>query len=1019
MRDECLKLHSRCGHLKKPMDVVRYLEDELSKVESKLINFPELKLSEADKVSLILQAISVDARQYVVLHGHSNDWSSVSTTLKFYEEQLRVCELPGSSSSRALSEIICDHCGKKGHKKENCWQRKREERENAKEGGKTRPSRDGGKDHGKGKGKDDKGKSKGKGKDKGKGKGKDKSKKKKKGARARSASSDGSSASSSGDEGRAAAMALRASGDVRDLSFCLPETEDPTRSHVSRYRSRYCLGTLGSSSGQLDVDRVCSVQNVEPRDVWLVDSGATCHIVSSLHLSSFRVLKRHNRTVTLLNASGGEIVVHEVVDIEVHFDKLRLRLEDVLVADVTFNVLSPWSAAEKGWRTHLYRTGSTMFRGKRNLKLEGVNRAWWALSGSKKSTSKRQPSGGKDMEIDSVAGKQPVRGPSPPPGILRKSPEDQEARSSSGTPRSLETTRSSEMSSRHVLEGSPFAFLVRSMHIAPCRGREYDSKEVLYDGEVETCVVDPGSDVGSPKFRAACFEESKHVVHGCALRDLGRMCMDVREAQTCDATLEQVSKSRQTHEHCVAEDLVLKPGSEAVRDASLELERYVEGSCAAKLSLVPPGHRRAGCGLIDVLTSVMLLAKAQLCIAVGELFSAAVMILVSCSCAWTGEILSCRRMERALIGLRIPFWLKIAVVFATALCIRAEGVQPCCPAVGLKAEGIQPGCVAIGIRSEEAKPLSSDYVCSLSSYCRRDGSFEDSGYGSAACSQPNYVQDDEQGRYKGVPAPIRRCLVRLFGVAGCETSIESAKQCFSGGGSHVAVVCSALMDQPEMISGPPTLSRLWFGVTSPSLAASIALERSLWLNQLHHPCVQKTSVFAYLVMKFASSAQDNCGRAVCLPSQKARSALVYLTSTNMDSVEEGALAKRRRISSVGVITDEVQKRLLERLSKGYLGAYLWESGIRGQDIENCLKAERRSGVAVLAISAMQNCLRVYESLKIDEVRAMRQQFPMKLRGKQIGHILGYIPGAVYGQAVLQGMSRAYQDCGLRCLHPRL
>ena len=35
------------------------------------------------------------------------------------------------------------------------------------------------------------------------------------------------------------------------------------------------------------------------------------------------------------------------------------------------------------------------------------------------------------MEIDSVAGKQPVRGPSP--GILRKSPKDQEARSS-GTP---------------------------------------------------------------------------------------------------------------------------------------------------------------------------------------------------------------------------------------------------------------------------------------------------------------------------------------------------------------------------------------------------------------------------------------------------------------------------------------------------------------------------------------------------------------------------------------------------------
>ena len=123
------------------------------------------------------------------------------------------------------------------------------------------------------------------------------------------------------------------------------------------------------------------------------------------------------------------------------------------------------------------------------------------------------------------------------------------------------------------------------MHIAPCRGREYDIKEVFYDCEVETCVVDPGSDLGSSKFGAACFEESEHAVHVCALRDLGRMCMDVREAQTCNTTLEQVSKSRQTHEHCVAEDLVLKPGSEAVRDASRELERYVEGSCTAKLSL--------------------------------------------------------------------------------------------------------------------------------------------------------------------------------------------------------------------------------------------------------------------------------------------------------------------------------------------------------------------------------------------------------------------------------------------------
>ena len=74
--------------------------------------------------------------------------------------------------------------------------------------------------------------------------------------------------------------------------------EAPASSPVSLDKSRYCLGTLGSSRGQLDVNRVCSALNVEPEDVWLVDSGATCHIVSSLQLSSFRVLKKHNHTVT-------------------------------------------------------------------------------------------------------------------------------------------------------------------------------------------------------------------------------------------------------------------------------------------------------------------------------------------------------------------------------------------------------------------------------------------------------------------------------------------------------------------------------------------------------------------------------------------------------------------------------------------------------------------------------------------------------------------------------------------------
>ena len=43
------------------MDIIRRLEDELAKAELKLSNFSELKLTEADKVTVLLQAIPADA----------------------------------------------------------------------------------------------------------------------------------------------------------------------------------------------------------------------------------------------------------------------------------------------------------------------------------------------------------------------------------------------------------------------------------------------------------------------------------------------------------------------------------------------------------------------------------------------------------------------------------------------------------------------------------------------------------------------------------------------------------------------------------------------------------------------------------------------------------------------------------------------------------------------------------------------------------------------------------------------
>ena len=110
------------------------------------------------------------------------------------------------------------------------------------------------------------------------------------------------------------------------------------------------MGSLGTRfAKQGDVNHVCKALEATAGDVWLVDSGATCHIVSTQHLSGFRVVKKHERTANLFNASGGSIVVSGVVDLEVHFGDVFLRLEEVLVAEVGFNVISPWGIEDYCW----------------------------------------------------------------------------------------------------------------------------------------------------------------------------------------------------------------------------------------------------------------------------------------------------------------------------------------------------------------------------------------------------------------------------------------------------------------------------------------------------------------------------------------------------------------------------------------------------------------------------------------------------------------------------------------------
>ena len=237
----------------------------------------------------------------------------------------------------------------------------------------------------------------------------------------------------------------------------VPRAHRPEGSLKREDKGSESMGAVGSrAAAHGDVAHVCKALETTAGDLWLVDSGATCHIVSDRHLSGFRVVKKHDRTANLFNASGGSISVAGVVDLEVHFGDVFLRLEEVLVADVGFNVLSPWTGAERGWKTYLAKNGSRLYKGnKKSIKLLGAQRAWWAVSGNKKGKSKRQPRGGVgDMELDALekctAGAPPGlcsdlgSGPPGPRSILKGKKEGSE-----------------ERGARNCLRDTPFSFMLR------------------------------------------------------------------------------------------------------------------------------------------------------------------------------------------------------------------------------------------------------------------------------------------------------------------------------------------------------------------------------------------------------------------------------------------------------------------------------------------------------------------------------------------------------------------------------
>ena len=105
---------------------------------------------------------------------------------------------------------------------------------------------------------------------------------------------------------------------------------------------------------------VCSVKGQV--ESWLVDSGATSHVMTREALRRYEVVRVHSTFPKLWSAAEEQIPTYGLVDLRVQFGKSRFVVTDVIVAEVSFCVLSSFALAQHDWVTHLSRRAASLTR---------------------------------------------------------------------------------------------------------------------------------------------------------------------------------------------------------------------------------------------------------------------------------------------------------------------------------------------------------------------------------------------------------------------------------------------------------------------------------------------------------------------------------------------------------------------------------------------------------------------------------------------------------------------------------
>ena len=442
-REQCLKFRVKRSteHL---LDIIREVEAEIESFHAMLDasvivhQLVDVRISEGDQFLLYLRNLPSKVQEFLQLHQNATTVLQLKLGVQDYYIRTRVqgdlgsvhvaqpvqkagdlkdrtcfnCGKKGHLAENCPEPKKCSHCGKKGHVAKDCWEKYPDKKP------KPKPKSQSSNPKGKGD-RDKKQQSGGRGREKGGRKAKGRGR----GNKFRTVDGEEEEEQDEDYEGED-----EPEGD--DEEHPEPEGEDPSGSVNQINQMTMCVRgkcgkpapkTASSSSTERVVSESHRVDEInlsekfqsigvgDPKRRWLVDSGATCHIISERWLSHYyKVVYRYEVGIPVLKGAGDNVLpTRGMVDLECKVGKIKVIMRKVVICALDLNVLSSYSLHEQGWETRLGTLKvSGLYHKKVKFPLKISDRAWWlevlVLKNQGKSSRNQKGNGPRDMEVDVV-----------------------------------------------------------------------------------------------------------------------------------------------------------------------------------------------------------------------------------------------------------------------------------------------------------------------------------------------------------------------------------------------------------------------------------------------------------------------------------------------------------------------------------------------------------------------------------------------------------------------------------------